>query len=132
MPPKVSIVVPFYNEEDNIQRMHAAIVAAIEPLRLPFEMVLVDDGSKDRTLVLAEQIAQQDPRVRVVQFRRNYGQTPAMAAGIQVATGEVIITMDGDLQNDPAEIPRMVEGFVFPHLSAKAALSGQPKGDPGD
>ena len=108
MPPKVSIVVPFYNEEDNIQRMHAAIVAAIEPLRLPFEMVLVDDGSKDRTLVLAEQIAQQDPRVRVVQFRRNYGQTPAMAAGIQVATGEVIITMDGDLQNDPADIQQFL------------------------
>lgn len=108
MPPKVSIVVPFYNEEDNIQRMHAAIVAAIEPLHLPFEMVLVDDGSKDRTLVLAEQIAQQDPRVRVVQFRRNYGQTPAMAAGIQVASGEVIITMDGDLQNDPADIQQFL------------------------
>ena len=102
--PKVSIVVPFYNEEENISRMHAAIVQAIEPLGVSFEMVLVDDGSKDGTLDLAIGIANADPRVRVVQFRRNYGQTPAMAAGIEQALGEVIITMDGDLQNDPGDI----------------------------
>lgn len=102
--PDLSVIVPFYNEEDNIRRMHAAIVAAIEPLGVPFEMVLVNDGSKDRTLELATDIAREDPRVRVVNFRRNYGQTPAMAAGIEQAHGKVLITMDGDLQNDPRDI----------------------------
>jgi glycosyltransferase involved in cell wall biosynthesis len=102
--PKLSIIVPFYNEEENIERMHAAIVAAVEPVGVPFEMVLVDDGSKDKTLLLATEIARRDPRVRVVKFRRNYGQTPAMAAGIEQARGEILITMDGDLQNDPRDI----------------------------
>ena len=102
--PDLSVIVPFYNEEDNIRRMHAAIVAAIEPLGVPFEMVLVNDGSRDRTLERATEIAREDPRVRVVNFRRNYGQTPAMAAGIEQAHGKVLVTMDGDLQNDPRDI----------------------------
>ena len=102
--PDLSVIVPFYNEEENIRRMHAAIVAAIEPLGVPFEMVLVNDGSKDRTLELATDIAREDPRVRVVNFRRNYGQTPAMAAGIEHAEGKVLVTMDGDMQNDPRDI----------------------------
>jgi glycosyltransferase involved in cell wall biosynthesis len=102
--PDLSVIVPFYNEEDNIQRMHAAIVGALEPLGIPFEMVFVDDGSRDRTLERAVAIARQDPRARVVKFRRNYGQTPAMAAGIEHARGKVLVTMDGDLQNDPADI----------------------------
>lgn len=101
---KLSIIVPFYNEEDNIRRMHAAIVSAVEPLGVPFEMVFVDDGSRDRTLGFAIDIARRDVRVRIVRFRRNYGQTPAMAAGIEHARGEILITMDGDLQNDPADI----------------------------
>src|SRR5688572_4022417 len=107
--PKLSIVVPFYNEEENIQRMYGRIVSAIEPLRVPFEMVFVDDGSKDGTLTLATELARRDSRVRVVKFRRNYGQTPAMAAGIEQARGEVIVTMDGDLQNDPDDIRLFLE-----------------------
>jgi glycosyltransferase involved in cell wall biosynthesis len=102
--PQVSVIVPFFNEEENIRPMHAAIVAALEPLGLRFEMVLVNDGSRDRTLDIAVEIARQDPRVRVVNFRRNYGQTPAMAAGIEHAQGDVLVTMDGDLQNDPRDI----------------------------
>jgi glycosyltransferase involved in cell wall biosynthesis len=102
--PKLSIIVPFYNEEENIERMHAAIVSAIEPMGVSFEMMLVNDGSKDGTLRLATEIARRDPRVRVVNFRRNYGQTPAMAAGIEHARGEILVTMDGDLQNDPRDI----------------------------
>ena len=113
--PDLSVIVPFYNEEDNIVRMHAAIVAALEPLALPFEMVFVDDGSKDRTLERAVELTKQDKRLRVVQFRRNYGQTPAMAAGIEHARGKVLVTMDGDLQNDPHDIPlfldKMNEGY---------------------
>jgi glycosyltransferase involved in cell wall biosynthesis len=102
--PALSVIVPFYNEEDSIVRMHAAIVAAVEPLGIPFEMVFVDDGSRDHTADIATHIARADSRVVFVKFRRNYGQTPAMAAGIQEARGRVLVTMDGDLQNDPADI----------------------------
>jgi len=107
--PKLSVIVPFYNEEENIERMYAAIVAAVEPLNETFEMIFVDDGSKDGTARLATEIARRDPRVKFVKFRRNYGQTPAMAAGIDHASGEVLITMDGDLQNDPADIRNFLE-----------------------
>jgi glycosyltransferase involved in cell wall biosynthesis len=107
-PPKVSVIVPFYNEQDSIAPLHAAIVAALEPLGIAFEMLFVDDGSKDETLERGRAIARVDPRVRVVRFRRNYGQTAAMAAGIEYATGEVLVTMDGDLQNDPADIEQFL------------------------
>jgi glycosyltransferase involved in cell wall biosynthesis len=112
---RLSVIVPFYNEAENIARMHEAIVRAVEPLGVSFEMVFVDDGSKDNTLEIAEQLANSDARVRVLKFRRNFGQTPAMAAGIEYARGEVLITMDGDLQNDPADIEhflsKMDEGY---------------------
>jgi len=113
--PKLSIIVPFYNEEESIRPMYAAIVAAIDPLNIGYEMVFVDDGSRDRTVLIGTELAQQDSRVRVVKFRRNYGQTPAMAAGIEHARGEILVTMDGDLQNDPADIglflDKMAEGY---------------------
>jgi glycosyltransferase involved in cell wall biosynthesis len=113
--PKLSVIVPFFNEEESIRPLYAAIVAAVEPLGVSFEMVFVDDGSKDATVRVATEIAAADARVRVVKFRRNYGQTPAMAAGIEYATGEILITMDGDLQNDPADIrlflDKMAEGY---------------------
>jgi len=102
--PDLSVIVPFYNEEESIRGMHAAIVGAVGPLGVPFEMVFVDDGSRDRTFEVALEIARSDERVRVVKFRRNYGQTPAMAAGIAEARGRVLVTMDGDLQNDPGDI----------------------------
>ncbi len=106
--PRLSVIVPFYNEAENICRMYRAIVEAVAPLGVSFEMVFVDDGSKDNTLQLATELAQADPRVRVVKFRRNFGQTPAMAAGIEHARGEILITMDGDLQNDPADIQQLL------------------------
>ncbi|MET0988832.1 MAG: glycosyltransferase family 2 protein [Steroidobacteraceae bacterium] len=102
--PRLSIIVPFYNEEENIRRMYEAITAAVVPLDISFEMVFVDDGSRDATARIGAEIAQEDPRLRLVKFRRNYGQTPAMAAGIEHARGEVLVTMDGDLQNDPADV----------------------------
>jgi glycosyltransferase involved in cell wall biosynthesis len=107
--PKLSVCVPFYNEEESITPLHAAVVEALEPLGVPFEMVFVDDGSRDGTLRIAAELAQRDPRVRVVKFRRNYGQTAAMAAGIEAARGDVIVTMDGDLQNDPRDIGAFLE-----------------------
>lgn len=113
--PKLSIIVPFYNEEDSIEPMYAAIVRAVEPLNVDFEMLFVDDGSRDSTARRGEEIARRDARVRIVKFRRNYGQTAAMAAGIEYASGEILVTMDGDLQNDPADIElflaKMTEGY---------------------
>jgi glycosyltransferase involved in cell wall biosynthesis len=106
--PKLSVIVPFYNEEDSIGPMHAAILAAVEPLHIPFEMVFVDDGSRDATARIAEDLARHDSRVRFVKFRRNYGQTAAMAAGIDHAQGEILVTMDGDLQNDPRDIEQFL------------------------
>jgi glycosyltransferase involved in cell wall biosynthesis len=102
--PKLSVIAPFYNEEDNVRPMYDALVTALDQLAIPYELVFVDDGSKDGTLSIATALAQSDPRVRVVKFRRNYGQTAAMAAGIEFARGDVLVTMDGDLQNDPADI----------------------------
>ncbi|HEY0341683.1 MAG TPA: glycosyltransferase family 2 protein, partial [Steroidobacteraceae bacterium] len=104
MAPELSIVVPLYNEEDSLRPLYAAITHAVAPLGISFEIVFVDDGSKDGTVRVADEIARADSRVCLVKFRRNYGQTPAMAAGIAQASGDVIVTMDGDLQNDPADI----------------------------
>ncbi len=105
MKPDVSVVVPFYNEEESIVRMHEALDNALSPLPQSVELIFVNDGSTDSTLEVAIELTRKDPRLRVVNFRRNYGQTPAMAAGIDNARGDVIITMDGDLQNDPRDIP---------------------------
>lgn len=104
----LSIVVPLYNEEENIQPLYKAITSALDGKIASYEVVLVDDGSKDETGFLAELLVEQDPRIRVVRFRRNYGQTAAMAAGIKQARGDVIVTMDGDLQNDPTDIPMLL------------------------
>jgi glycosyltransferase involved in cell wall biosynthesis len=111
----VSIVVPLYNEQDSIRKLHRAISDAIAPTSLSYQIIFVDDGSRDRTFEFAEKLAHGDSHSRVLKFRRNYGQTPAMAAGIDNAQGNIIVTMDGDLQNDPEDIPLLInkirEGF---------------------
>jgi glycosyltransferase involved in cell wall biosynthesis len=111
----LSIVVPLYNEADNVAPLVDAVLATDAQLPAKWELVLVDDGSRDGTFARSCECAARDARVRVVRLRRNYGQTAAMAAGIAVARGTVIVTMDGDLQNDPADIPRLLsrlaEGF---------------------
>lgn len=107
--PRLSIIVPLYNEEESIRPLYAAIVQALGDIGCTFEMVFVDDGSKDNTAEIAREIARIDSRLRLVKFRRNYGQTPAMAAGIEHARGEILVTMDGDLQNDPADIKLLLE-----------------------
>jgi glycosyltransferase involved in cell wall biosynthesis len=104
MTPELSVVVPLYNEEESLRPLYEAITNAVAPLGVSYEIVFVDDGSRDGTVRVADEIARADARVCLVKFRRNYGQTPAMAAGIAQASGEVIVTMDGDLQNDPADI----------------------------
>lgn len=107
--PEISVCVPIYNEEDNVGLLHEAIVSALEPTGRSFEMVLVDDGSSDATVARLTEIAAKDPRLVIVRFQRNFGQTAAMKAGIDHALGEYLVTMDGDLQNDPLDIPMMLE-----------------------
>ncbi len=107
--PKFSIVVPFHNEEENVTALYARLKQIMEQVGDTFELVLVDDGSNDRTYKLLEEIAAVDSRVLVVKLRRNFGQTSALAAGFDHASGEYLISMDGDLQHDPNEIPNFIE-----------------------
>jgi glycosyltransferase involved in cell wall biosynthesis len=106
---RYSIVVPFHNEEENVTVLYARLKQVMEQVADSFELVLVDDGSKDRTYKLLEEIAAVDSRVLVVKLRRNFGQTSALAAGFDHATGEYILAMDGDLQHDPNDIPAFIE-----------------------
>jgi dolichol-phosphate mannosyltransferase len=107
--PEVSIFLPVYNEEPNLMPLHAKLDEALKTLDRSAEIVYVDDGSTDGSLKILREIAEVDARVRVVARRRNYGQTAAMAAGIDAASGKVLIPMDADLQNDPADIKRLLE-----------------------
>lgn len=104
----LSVVAPLYNEEESVALLYERISGALSTTELDYEIILVDDGSSDRTLEIASALTASDPRLRVVEFRANYGQTPAMAAGIDLARGGIIATMDGDLQNDPRDIPVML------------------------
>jgi len=105
----VSIVVPVFEEEKNVTLLYKAIKEVMDGTGRVYEMVFVDDGSKDKTFAVLEEIQKNDDKMVVVSFRRNFGQTAAMAAGIEYAEGDIIITMDGDLQNDPVDIPNMLE-----------------------
>lgn len=105
----LSIVIPVYNEEENIKILHEKIRESIDPLKMDYEIIFVDDGSTDNTLKILEEIQSKDPNILVLSLRRNFGQTAAFAAGFDFARGDVIVTMDGDLQNDPADIPKLLE-----------------------
>jgi glycosyltransferase involved in cell wall biosynthesis len=106
--PELSVVIPVYNEADNVAELHRQLTAALEGLKRPYEVLLVDDGSTDGTLARLVEIETADPRVRVLRLRRNFGQTAAFSAGFDHARGDVVVTSDGDLQNDPADIPRLL------------------------
>jgi len=109
LPPELSIVVPLYNEAESLPPLVEQLLAALRPLGRSFELVLVDDGSSDGTASMLRQLADQTPELVAVLLRRNYGQTPAMSAGFDASRGELIVTLDGDLQNDPADIPLLLE-----------------------
>jgi glycosyltransferase involved in cell wall biosynthesis len=105
----LSLIVPAYNEGESVEPLYDAIIGAVEPLGLSFEIIFVDDGSTDDTFERCATLASRDRRVKVLKFRKNYGQTAGMLAGIGHACGEMLITMDADLQNDPADIPVLLE-----------------------
>ena len=108
-PIRYSVVVPFYNEQENIPTLYMKITDVMDSIGEPYEMVFVDDGSKDNSYRVLSEIYDHDRRVNVVRLRRNFGQTAALKAGFDFARGDVVISMDGDLQHDPEEIPRFLE-----------------------
>ena len=105
----ISVVIPFLNEELNLQPLCEEIASSVDPLDKQYEIILVDDGSTDGGVELLSGLRKKIPQIKVVQFRRNFGQTAAMVAGLDYASGDVVITMDADRQNDPADIPKMLE-----------------------
>jgi len=111
----LSVVIPVYNEEESVKFLYEAVTKALSDLKRPYEILLVDDGSKDNTYKNALTLAKSDSRFKIIKLKRNYGQTTALHAGFQNAKGKVIVTMDGDLQNDPDDIPvmlnKMDEGY---------------------
>ncbi len=106
---RYSVVVPFYNEQENIPPLYMKLTEVMDSIGETYELVFVDDGSKDNTFKVLSDIYEHDRRVNLIRLRRNFGQTPALKAGFDFARGEVIISMDGDLQHDPEEIPKFLE-----------------------
>jgi len=106
--PRISIVIPFYNEEGNVEEMHRRLKAVLEQTGRTFEIIYVDDGSRDRTYEMLRSIYQRDSAVRVIKLRRNFGQTAGLQAGFDHVRGDIIISMDGDLQHAPEEIPQFL------------------------
>lgn len=106
---EVSVVIPVYNEVENVEELHRRLTDELRALGRSYEVIFVDDGSTDGTFELLRKLAEGDPNLKVIRFRRNFGQTPALSAGFDHAKGEIVVTMDGDLQNDPADIKRLIE-----------------------
>ena len=109
MLPEISVVVPMRNESPNVQGLYQEVTSTLDAFGRPFELIVIDDGSTDDTFAQLAALQARDPRLRVIRFRRNFGQTAAFAAGFTYARGRYIVTADGDLQNDPRDIPAMVE-----------------------
>ena len=143
-PPELSVLVPVYNEEDNVAPLYEKLMASLSQCGRSFELIFIDDGSTDESLARLKKLAQGESRVRTIKFVRNFGQTAALAAGIDNALGEIIVPLDADLQNDPADIKllldKLAEGYdvvsgwrktrhdefftrVFPSLVANKIIS---------
>ncbi len=109
--PDLTVVVPLFDEEDNVEALHRELAAVLDALPERSEILFVDDGSTDGTFARLRVLRERDARVRVLRFSRNFGQTPAMQAGFDHARGRIVVTIDGDLQNDPRDIPRLLQGI---------------------
>lgn len=109
MAPDISIVIPLHDEEDNVEPLIRELTGVMRSVGRPYEVILIDDGSEDATCARLRELHARDPHLRVIQLERNFGQTAAFAAGFAHARGQLIVTLDGDLQNDPADIPRLLD-----------------------
>lgn len=109
MPPEISVIIPLRDEELNVAPLHAELTSVLRSLGAAYEMIMVDDGSLDATFERLSEVQHKDPAVSVIRFQRNFGQTAAFSAGFARARGRLIVTLDGDLQNDPADIPPMLD-----------------------
>jgi len=107
--PYLSVVIPVFNEEENVGPLNAELMEVLQGLNKTFEVIYVDDGSKDKSYALLKELQKNNPSIRIIKFRKNSGQTAAFDAGIKAASGEVIVTLDADLQNDPHDIPKLLE-----------------------
>jgi glycosyltransferase involved in cell wall biosynthesis len=111
MPPDLSVVIPIHNESPNLRQLHQELTATLTAWGRPYEIIAVDDGSTDDSFQILSELHAADPRLHVIRFRRNFGQTAAFAAGFAHASGAIIVTSDGDLQNDPRDIPALVQSL---------------------
>ncbi|MFC1888821.1 glycosyltransferase family 2 protein [Thermodesulfobacteriota bacterium] len=109
MEPRISVIIPLFNESQNVRPLYAKLADVLERSGLSYEIIFVDDGSTDGTGPITEEIHRADPKVVVIQFHRNFGQTAALSAGFDAARGRIIVPMDGDMQNDPEDIPALLE-----------------------
>lgn len=105
----ISLIIPLYNEEQNVRILHSHIKEVLDDLNKEYEIIFIDDGSKDRTYEILKSVHDENPRVKIIKFRGNFGQSAAMAAGFDTASGDYVFAMDGDLQNDPKDIPKLLE-----------------------
>ena len=105
----LSLVIPAYNEKDSIPELLAQITAAVKPLNFEYEIIFIDDGSNDGTLECIREMTKTYPQVKAISFRRNYGKSPALSEGFKVCQGRYVVTMDSDLQDDPQEIPALLD-----------------------
>ena len=127
--PELSLFLPVLDEEENLRPMHAKIQEALKSLGKTAEVIYVDDGSTDKSLQILREIAAEDEHVRVISLRRNYGQTAAMSAGIDAAKGEILIPMDADLQNDPRDLPLLLEGMRKFDCVCGSRVAARAQGD---
>jgi glycosyltransferase involved in cell wall biosynthesis len=109
MEQELSIIIPLYNEQDNLSELYQKLIKVLDSLNLSYEIIFVDDGSTDNSFNILKELYQRDPKVKVISFRKNFGKSAALAAGFDNTRGKIIITMDADLQDEPSEIPKLVE-----------------------
>jgi dolichol-phosphate mannosyltransferase len=105
----ISIIIPVFNEAPNLEQLRERVIAAAEALERSFEVIIVNDGSTDETQTVLQRFAEEDPRIKIIEFSRNFGQTAALMAGVEHAGGDILVPMDGDLQNDPADIATLLD-----------------------
>lgn len=127
--PEISLVIPCYNEEGNLRKLIESILAAVEPLKISYEVVITDDCSRDRSWEILKELAAGDPRIRVQRFTVNRGKSAAAWAGMKIARGRLIVTLDADLQNDPKDIPKLLAALHTYDCASGTRVESRKHGD---